>query len=462
MADDGQIHPMRSSIGSKIEGGADRPRVRRRGSRSRLLDRRRGGRGRIVIIVQNMSVPLDRRVWQECLALRGQGYRVEVICPRGRGQHRRQVIEGVEIHTYAPPPTTRGFGSYLLEFSYCWLRTFLISVRLRLRGRIDVIQACNPPDTYFVLALLHRLFGTRFVYDQHDLCPEVYLSRFGGGRRFLLRGLRWLERGTYRSADHVVVTNDSYRRVAMDRGRVDPQSITVVRSGPDPDRMVRGEPHPALRNGRSFLCCWLGIMGPQDGVDLLLHSISVLVHDLGRTDVQFALMGYGDCLDDLVKLSAALEIEPWVTFTGPVGPSEIAQFLSTADIGLSADPLSPLNDVSTMNKTMEYMAYGVPVVAYDLNETRVSAESAALYVKPNDVFAYAQAISDLLDRPEQRAAMGRIGRRRVESVLSWHIQVPGYVAVFDRLVRRPEPRSAPYEPEPPSSTLMLAEVVGGS
>src|SRR5918995_1330444 len=153
---------MRSSIGSKIEGGADRPRVRRRGSRSRRLDRRRGGRGRIVIIVQNMSVPLDRRVWQECLALRGQGYRVEVICPRGRGQHRRQVIEGVEIHTYAPPPTTRGFGSYLLEFSYCWLRTFLISLRPRLRARSQVFQPCTPPVPCFVLPFLHRLFGTRF------------------------------------------------------------------------------------------------------------------------------------------------------------------------------------------------------------------------------------------------------------------------------------------------------------
>ncbi|MGE3619293.1 MAG: glycosyltransferase family 4 protein [Acidimicrobiia bacterium] len=399
------------------------------------MRRRRRGSAvrRVLIIVQNMPVPLDRRVWQECRALKAAGYAVSVICPRGEGQAPRQVLEGVEILTYRPPAATRGALSFFVEFAYCWLRTALLSLRVRWRGRIDVIQACNPPDTYFALALLHRPFGTRFVFDQHDLCPEVYASRFGRTDGWMYRGVLAMERATYRTAHHVVVTNESYRAVALRRGGLDPDSVTVVRSGPDPHRMVRGEARPELRNGRDHLCAWLGIMGPQDGVDLLLESIATLVHDHGRTDTQFALLGYGDCLEDLRAQATRLAIDPWVTFTGRADAAMVGDYLSTADIGLSADPLNPLNDVSTMNKTMEYMAYELPVVAYDLTETRVSAERAAVYVEPNDPVAYAKAVSDLLDSPAQRAEMGAIGRARIEDVLSWQRQVPGYVAVFDRL-----------------------------
>jgi glycosyltransferase involved in cell wall biosynthesis len=386
------------------------------------------------VVVQNMSVPQDRRVWQECRALRAAGYRVSVVCPRGLDQPVRQTLEEIDILTYVPPPPTSGVASYLVEFVYCWVRTLVITMRLQLTARIDVIQACNPPDTFFALALLHRPFGTRFVFDQHDLCPEVYASRFGGGGQWCRTGLQLLERATYRTADHVIVTNESYRETAFRRGGLQPASVTVVRSGPDPTTMIRRAASPHLRNGRPFLACWLGIMGPQDGVDLLLRSIELFVRDLGREDCQFALMGYGDCLDDLRALSTELDIDPWVTFTGRAGAETIATYLSTADIGLSADPLNPLNDVSTMNKTMEYMAYEVPVVAYDLKETRVSADRSALYVVPNDPLAYAKAMSDLLDNSDERAAMGAIGRKRIEGVLAWQRQVPGYVGVFDQLL----------------------------
>lgn len=396
---------------------------------------RQQAKGRVLMIVQNMPVPLDRRVWQECQSLRDAGYGVSVICPRGDGQQSHQTVDGISIYTYAPPPATRGALSYLVEFAYCWLRTLGLSLVVRFREGFDVIQACNPPDTYFLLARLYRPFGTRFVYDQHDLCPEVYASRFGRDRGWLYGGVLALERATYQTADHVIVTNESYRAVAIDRGGLDPRSVTVVRSGPDPDRMVRAAAHPELRHGRRFLCCWLGIMGPQDGVDLLLRSIATLIHDHGREDTEFALLGYGDCLQDLRALSTDLGIDPWVTFTGKADPALIAAYFSTADIGLSADPLSPLNDVSTMNKTMEYMAYELPVVAYDLKETRVSAGRAAIYVVPNDPVAYAKAISDLLDSPQERAQMGAIGRSRIEDALSWQRQVPGYVTAFDRLIR---------------------------
>lgn len=395
---------------------------------------RRESTGRILIIVQNMPVPLDRRVWQECQALRGAGYEVSVICPRGEGQQRWQEIEGVSIHTYPPPPSTSGLLSYVFEFAYCWLRTLALSVIVRRRQGIDVIQACNPPDTYFLLALLHRPFGTRFVFDQHDLCPEVYESRFGRDGGIALRAVRWLERMTYRTADQVVVTNESYRSVALERGDLDPADVTVVRSGPDPDRMTRSESQPELKAGRRFLCCWLGIMGPQDGVDLLLDSIAALVHQQGRDDCHFALLGYGDCLGDLRVRATELGLDAWVTFTGQADSAMISSYLSTADIGLSADPLNPLNDVSTMNKTMEYMAYGLPVVAYDLKETRVSAGRAAVYVEPNDVVAYAKGISDLLDSPKQRAEMGALGRARIEGELAWSRQVPDYVTAYQRLL----------------------------
>lgn len=389
---------------------------------------------RVLIIVQNMPVPLDRRVWQECRALVDAGYGVSVICPRGDGQRRFQVLDGVCIHTYAPAPPTRGSLSYVYEFAYCWLRTLLLSVRVLRREGFDVIQACNPPDTYWALALLYRPLGKRFVYDQHDLCPEVYRSRFGRDRGLQLRALYALERATYRVADHVIVTNESYREVAMERGRLAAEDTTVVRSGPDPTKMLRDAGHDELRNGRRYLCCWLGIMGPQDGVDRLLESIREYVYVLDRDDTHFAILGYGDCLDDMRALATELGLDEWVTFTGRADAEMIAAYLSTADIGLSSDPLSPLNDVSTMNKTMEYMAYEMPVVAYDLKETRVSAANAAVYVEPTDVAAYAKTVSHLLDHPEQRAEMARRGRERIEQVLSWQQQVPGYVAAFDALL----------------------------
>jgi glycosyltransferase involved in cell wall biosynthesis len=407
---------------------------RRRDVARRGAGTTRAARPAVLVIVQNMSVPLDRRVWQECHALLDAGYAVSVICPRGPGQRAHQVVEGVKIHTYRPAPGTTGTLSYLVEFAYCWLRTALLSFRVWRRDGFDVIQACNPPDTYFLLARLYQALGVRFVFDQHDLCPEVYSSRFARSGGLALRALLALERATYRTADHVLSTNESYRAIAMRRGGVAPSDVTVVRSGPDPEQMRPGQPVPELRAGREHLCCWLGIMGPQDGVDLLLRSIATLVHDHGREDCSFALLGYGDCLDDLRRLTTDLGLDPWVTFTGPADPQMIADYLSTADIGLSSDPSSPLNDVSTMNKTMEYMAYGLPVVAYDLKETRVSAEDAAVYVEPNEPASYAKAISDLLDSPGERTRLGRIGRARVEGPLSWQRQVPGYVGAFDRVL----------------------------
>lgn len=401
---------------------------------------------RVLVIVQNLSVPLDRRVWQECLALVAAGIGVSVICPRGPGEARHEVLRGVHIHRYAPPPATSGFLSYAVEFAYCWLRTAALSVRIARREGFDVIQACNPPDTYWALALPYKALGKRFVFDHHDLNPEVYVSRFGGDggalHRALHRALLVLERATFRVADHVISTNESYREVAMRRGRRAPADVSVVRSGPDAAVMRRGEAVPELRRGRKHLAVYLGIMGPQDGVDGVLHALRRLA-DRGRDDLHVALLGFGDCLASLRELAVELGVDDRVTFTGRAGPETIRDYLSTASVGLSPDPFSPLNDVSTMNKTLEYMAHELPVVAYDLKETRVSAHDAAVYVPDGDVDGFATAIADLLDDEERRDEMGRRGRRRIEDELAWQHQVPHYVDVYRSLLPSSRPGTGP-------------------
>jgi glycosyltransferase involved in cell wall biosynthesis len=245
-----------------------------------------------------------------------------------------------------------------------------------------------------------------------------------------------LERRTYRTAHHVIATNESYRGVAMSRGSKHPNDVSVVRSGPDTVAMQRTAQRPELRCGREYLAVYLGIMGPQDGVDLALRALAHLVHEKGRRDIHLALLGFGDCYDELVRLASDLQIAGFVTFTGRAGPEVIEAYLSTADIGIQPDPFSPLNDVSTMNKTMEYMSYEVPVVAFDLKETRVSAGDTALYVQPNDVSAFAAAMAELLDDPVRRATMGAAARSRAVSELDWKPQRDRYVAVYDRLLRR--------------------------
>lgn len=392
----------------------------------------RGTGTHALIIVQNLPVPLDRRVWLESKALTAAGYRVSVICPKGPDDPSYQELEEIRIYKYRPPREAQGLVGFAYEFGYCWLATFLLSLRVFRRERFDVIQSCNPPDTFgFLAAFYKKLFGVRFIFDQHDLCPEVYRSRFDRPSRHVLRILEFFERTNYRVADHVIATNESYREIAMTRGQRKPDEVTVVRSGPDTSVMRPGEPVPELRHGRDHLLVWLGIMGPQDGVDGVLHTAEVLRRDFGRDDVHIALLGFGDCLEELKELSSKLGLDDRVTFTGRADAQTISSYLSTATVGMSPDPMNPLNNLSTMNKTMEYMAFGVPVVAFDLKETRVSAGDAAVMVEPDDIKGFAAAISDLLDAPHRRAEMARVGRRRAVEVLDWRPQAARYVAVFD-------------------------------
>ena len=394
-------------------------------------------RPRVLIIIQNLHVPFDRRVWLECQALVAADYDVTVVCPRGKGDPAYQVLDGVTMHKYRPYAPGGSPLSFILEYAYSFLATLLLVLRARRAGRFDVLQACNPPDIFWPIAWwMRRRDGSRFVFDHHDLCPELFDSRFPGGSRLARRGLLALEKATFTTADHVVSTNSSYAEIAMRRGGKAPSDVTVVRTGPDGERLRRRAANPSCRRGRHHLVAYIGVMGPQDGVDLAVRAAAYVVHDLKRTDVSFTFMGSGDSYHDLVALRDELGLTDYLELPGRVPDETVLDVLSTADVGLSPDPKNPLNDLSTMNKTMEYMAFGLPVVAYDLKETRVSAADAAVYIESGDVPAYARAIVELLDDEDRREAMGRTGRLRIDAELGWPYQREAYVGVYDFLSAR--------------------------
>jgi glycosyltransferase involved in cell wall biosynthesis len=392
---------------------------------------------RVLIIVQNLPVPFDRRVWLECQALTSAGYQVSVVCPKGRGEPPYEVIDSVRLYRYRPYAPGGSKASFIAEYAYSFAATARGLLKARRSGRFAIIQACNPPDIFWPLALAFRgLDRTRFVFDHHDLCPELFQSRFPDGPKLPYRGLLALERRTHQAADHVIATNDSYRQIAMTRGGKRADEVTVVRTGPDLRRLQPGEPDPELRRGRRFLVAYIGVMGPQDGVDIVVRAADIVVNRLGRADIAFTLIGSGDCFDDLVALRDRLGLAGHVEFTGRAPDELVGRIMSTAHAGLSPDPKNPLNDVSTMNKTMEYMAFGLPVVAFDLRETRVSADEAAVYVQPNDEQQYAEAIVALMDDEPKRALMGKFARERVERQLAWNYQESAYLGVYERVLAK--------------------------
>ena len=405
--------------------------------RGQRAHRREAGppkRGRILILVQNLSVPFDRRVWLECQSLIAAGFQVAVVCPKAPGDPTYYRLRGVDLFKYRPYAPGTSSLSFVLEYVYSFVMTLGLSLRASLGGRFDVVQSCNPPDLFWPIGVLFRLLHrSSFVFDHHDLCPELFLSRFPDGNRLVYRGLRLMERCTARTADHVIATNDSYRRIVLERDGVSPTSVTVVRTGPDLASLRRSSALPSVRRTKPHLAAYLGVMGPQDGVDLVLKVADQVVHRLGRRDIGFTLIGSGDCYDELVALSHDLGLTDYVTFTGRIPDADVAAILSTADVGISPDPKNPLNDVSTMNKTMEYMAFELPVVAFDLQETRVSASDAAVYATPNDTEELARLLVDLVDDEPRRRSMGRAGRARIEQELAWEHQAPRYVGVYEKL-----------------------------
>lgn len=387
----------------------------------------------VCIIVENLPVPLDRRVWQEASALTEAGYTVSIICPKGHGfDSGRDAREGIEIHRHAIWQASGTMG-YLVEYSWALLVEFLLALKIYKRTRFRILQACNPPDTIFLIACFFKLLGVRFIFDHHDLNPELYLAKFGR-QDFFYRLVCLAERLTFRTADVSIATNESYQEIAIGRGRMPPERTFVVRSCPDLQSICRTPPRPELKEGRSYLVVYLGIMGPQDGVDLLLDSIALIVERYNRLDTLFALIGSGTELPWLKAKATQKGLNSVVKFVGALHGKQLHAYLSTADVCVAPDPSNVYNDKVTMNKILEYMAFGKPVVLYDLKEGRRSAADAALYARPNDPEDFAQQILRLLNSEPLRRKLGDCARRRVEDSLNWEIEKRALLKAYETAV----------------------------
>jgi glycosyltransferase involved in cell wall biosynthesis len=384
--------------------------------------------GKALILVENLSVPFDRRVWQESTTLRDAGWEVHVICPQGTKRDREPYVEldGVRIHRYPLTAATGGPRGYVKEYGTALWHTLRLARKI---GPVDVVHACNPPDLLYLVAKRLKRQGAKFVFDQHDLCPELYLSRFAArGEDFLYRMVCRLERKTYEAADVVIATNESYRTAAVTRGNMPADKVFVVRSAPVIERFRQVPAEQELKKGKPYLLCYLGVMGPQDGVDYALRSLAILREK--RDDWHAVFVGAGDTFDDMVKLSHELGLSDLVEFTGRIPDEDLVRYLSTADVCLSPDPHNPLNDVSTMNKVMEYMAMSRPIVSFELREARVSAGDAAVYAQANDEREFARLTAELLDDPAERERMGRLGKERVEGPLAWSNSQKALLAAY--------------------------------
>ena len=388
------------------------------------------GSPRVLIIVENLPCPFDRRVWQEALALRSHGYQVSIICPKGRGCEKSyESLEGIHIYRHPLPVEADSAWSYGIEYLLALSWEFALSVKIALTRGIDVIHACNPPDTIFLIGRFFKLFGKRFIFDHHDINPELYEAKFGR-RDIWYRLLCRLERWTFATADVSIATNESYRRIALERGGMSPDRVFVVRSGADLTRVRMLPPRTELRRGRQYLVGYVGVIGKQEGLDLLLRAVAHMQQQLKRHDVHCAIVGDGTELPALRELSRQLGIADLVEFMGRISDEALWQVLSTADVCVNPDRANEMNDKSTMNKILEYMALGKPIVQFDLTEGRFSAGDASLYARPNDYVDFAQKICELLDDPARRATMGELGRRRVEEGLAWHHQVPNLLHAY--------------------------------
>lgn len=402
-----------------------------------------GEERRVLIIVENLPVPFDRRVWQEATALRDAGYGVSVICPIAKGYDERfEEIDGISIYRHPLPMEAEGAIGYVVEYACALFWEFVLAWKvLRNRG-FDVIQACNPPDLIFLVAGFFKFFlGKRFVFDHHDINPELYEAKFGR-RDFFYRLMLTFERWSFRVADVSIATNESYRRIAVERGGMPHDRVFVVRSGPKLDRMKIMPPVESLKCGRRFLVGYVGVMGKQEGIDYLLRAVAHMVHRMGRRDVHFGLVGGGTSLEELKEYAKQLDVSEYVTFTGRVPDASMLEMLNTADVCVNPDVANEMNDKSTMNKIMEYMALGKPIVQFDLTEGRYSAQRASLYAKRNDEIDLAERIVELLDDPEKRRQMGEFGRHRVQNELEWGFEVPKLLHAYEVVFAQSRPRDS--------------------
>jgi glycosyltransferase involved in cell wall biosynthesis len=395
-------------------------------------DSKNGKARRVLILVENLPSPFDRRVWQEATTLHAGGYEVSIICPTGKGFEKKyELIDGIHIFRYRLPLEATGAKGYLLEYSAALLGTFMLSLKVLATRGFDVIHACNPPDLLFLVGGFYKVFlRKRFLFDHHDISPELYEAKFGR-RDFFYKLLRIFEYMSFKTADISIATNESYKRIAIERGDMDERNIYVVRSGPNLEKWRMMPPKQEHKRGREYLVGYVGVMGQQEGIDYLLHAARFIIKDMRRRDVHFTLIGGGPMLDDMRNLARELRITDHVSFTGRIPDAELLEILNTADVCVNPDAANDMNDKSTMNKIMEYMALGKPIVQFDLREGRFSAREASLYTRKNDPIGLARGILSLLADPGMRARMGAYGRHRVENELEWRYEAPKLMAAYE-------------------------------
>ncbi len=414
---------------------------------------------KVLMLVENVPAPADRRVWPEALVLRDHGYQVSIISPKGatNQQESHICIDGIHIYRYHLPAIEKKYIGHILEYSVALLMTFCLSVKVLFQRGFDVVHTANPPDIFFLIGLFYRLLGKKFVFDQHDLSPELFQVIFQKRAHWLYTVMRFFEKWSYKTASVVITTNESQKRLAIERGGCRPERVFVARNGPTLEEWQPLQPDPALKGDRPFLLGYIGLMSVQDGVEYTLYALHELVHKRGRQDISLMLIGRGSSFPALQKLAHELEIDAYANFTGLVPREEVPRYLATIDIGLIPDPQNGVNEFSTMLKTMDYMAAGKPILAFDLAETRCTAQEAALYAQPNLVEDFADKLELLLADEELRARMGDYGRRRVEEELSWEHTSKNLVHAYTALFA-PIQTVAPCENVPVVPTISHGEM----
>jgi glycosyltransferase involved in cell wall biosynthesis len=402
---------------------------------------------RVLIIVENLPVPFDMRVWKEARALKEAGYDVRVLCPRGKGyEQRHEVVDGIHVYRHPLPKEGNSTLGYLREYASALFWEFFYTWWIYFRTGFDVIQGCNPPDNIFLIALPFKVLGVKYIFDHHDATPELYLSKYGNRGAFYHIQV-WLEKLTYRFSDVVMATNGSYRDLAITRGGLDPQNVFVVRNGPDLQTFRPVLPIPSLKYGKNFLVGYVGTMSIQEGLDILL-DVALYIKNLGRRDLHFTCVGGGPGLIGLRKMVQEKDLSDMVNFTGRIPDQQLLEILSTADVCVNPDKPCEMNNISTMIKIMEYMALGKPIVQFDLKEGKFSAQDAALYADTeNQVPDFAAKLLWLLDHPEERDRMGEFGRKRIEERLAWDHSVENLIAAYRKALSERTSRAAVSAPQ---------------
>jgi glycosyltransferase involved in cell wall biosynthesis len=387
-----------------------------------------------VIVVENLPVPLDRRVWQEAQALTRAGWTVSVICPATADFPKRyEVIEDIAVYRHALPFEARGALAYFVEYSAALFHQFRLLIKVHRERGFSIIQACNPPDLIFLPALPFKLMGTRFIFDQHDVAPELFIVKFGA-KGLLYRALMFFERMSYAMADHVITANATFKDIAVSRGGKAPSKVEVVYGVPDRKRIHRVEPEPGLHGGRKFVLGYLGIINEQDGVDHLVRAVVHLVKVRGFRDFRAVVVGSGPALEKVRALTRSLGVEDFLAFPGYLNGESLLANISAFDIGVIPDPLNEANDLMSMNKVFEYCALGIPTACYPLKETKRLLGEAGVYAPSLDPAGLAEACLSLMQDESLRARSAAAAAKLSAKSFLWENEARKYVATYERVL----------------------------